>query len=96
MRHSVFVVAVWRGIVIRRRTWLRCVRSSIAHRRGQPATAQPAIDKPEKLTWRMPQLALLRPVQWSPGLKLGMLTLRVYLVISAVLLIVKAVQLGTH
>jgi hypothetical protein len=44
----------------------------------------------------MPQLALLRPVRWSPGLKLGMMTLRIYLVISAALLIVKAVQLGTH
>ena len=75
---------------------LAVVGLAIVHRRGQPATPQPAIDKREKLTWRMPQLALLRPVQWSPGLKLGMLTLRVYLVISAVLLIVKAVQLGTH
>ena len=75
---------------------LAVVGLAIVHRRGQPATPQPAFDKREKLTWRMPQLALLRPVQWSPGLKLGMLTLRVYLVISAVLLIVKAVQLGTH
>ena len=48
------------------------------------------------MSWRMPQLALLRPVRWSLGLKLGMMTLRVYLVISAVLLVVKAVQLGTH
>jgi len=48
------------------------------------------------MSWRMPQLALLRPVRWSPGLKLGMMTLRVHLVISAVLLVVNAVQLGTH
>ena len=69
---------------------------AIMRARGQPTTAPPAIDKRERATWRMPQLALLRPVRWSPGLKLGMMTLRIYLVISAALLIVKAVQLGTH
>jgi hypothetical protein len=42
----------------------------------------------------MPPLALLRPVQWSPGTKMGMLLLRGYLVVSVVLLAVKAVQLG--
>jgi hypothetical protein len=36
-----------------------------------------------------------RPVKWSPGTRLGMIALRSYLVIGAVLLIVKAVQL-TH
>ena len=49
----------------------------------------------ERLNWRMPPLALLKPVQWSTGTKLGVLTLRGYLVISVLLLIVKAVQLGT-
>jgi hypothetical protein len=34
-------------------------------------------------------------VSWSTGTKLGVLTLRAYLVISVRLLIVKAVQLGT-
>jgi Mn2+/Fe2+ NRAMP family transporter len=48
----------------------------------------------EKLTWRMPPLALLKPVRWSPGLRVGILSLRAYLVLSAALLIVKAVQLG--
>jgi len=33
-------------------------------------------------------------VQWSPGTKLGMLLLRGYLVVSVVLLAVKAIQLG--
>ena len=54
----------------------------------QPMTAA------QKLAWRMPQLALLRPVRWSAGTKLGMLALRGYLVVGAVLLTVKAVQLG--
>jgi hypothetical protein len=50
----------------------------------------------EKVSWRMPPLTLLKPVRWSPGLRAGILGLRLYLVLSAVLLLVKAVQLGTH
>lgn len=42
----------------------------------------------------MPPLALLEPVRWSTETKLGMLALRGYLVVGAVLLVVKAVQLG--
>ncbi len=48
----------------------------------------------ERRNWRMPPLALLKPVQWSPGIKLGVLLLRGYLVVSVILLAVKAVQLG--
>jgi Mn2+/Fe2+ NRAMP family transporter len=47
-------------------------------------------------TWRMPPLTLLQPVAWKPGTKLGMLALRGYLVVGAVLLIVKAVELARH
>jgi hypothetical protein len=48
----------------------------------------------ERMNWRMPPLALLKPVQWSPETKLAMLLLRGYLIVSVLLLIVKAVQLG--
>jgi NRAMP (natural resistance-associated macrophage protein)-like metal ion transporter len=44
--------------------------------------------------WTMPPLALLERPRWSTGRKVAMLTLRGYLVISVVLLIVKAAQLG--
>ena len=54
----------------------------------------PVVDKSEKDRWRMPPLALLEPVTWSAGTKLGMLALRGYLVIGAILLLVKAIQLG--
>jgi Mn2+/Fe2+ NRAMP family transporter len=47
-----------------------------------------------KEQWTMPPLALLARPQWSTGRKVAMLTLRVYLLASMVLLIVKAVQLG--
>ncbi|MCQ8193953.1 hypothetical protein NP777_38080 [Streptomyces sp. RCU064] len=48
----------------------------------------------EKLAWRMPPLALLKPVQWSAGTRLGMMALRGYLVLSALLLLIKAIRLG--
>jgi Mn2+/Fe2+ NRAMP family transporter len=60
--------------------------------RARPVPAQ--MTKQERTNWRMPPLALLKPVAWSPGTKLGVLLLRGYLVVSVVLLIVKAVQLG--
>ena len=67
----------------------------LAARRGTPTTPRaPVMTRAQKLSWRMPQLALLTPVQWSPGTKLGMLALRGYLVVGAVLLAVKAIQLG--
>ncbi|HUA10926.1 MAG TPA: NRAMP family divalent metal transporter [Solirubrobacteraceae bacterium] len=44
--------------------------------------------------WTMPPLTLLGRPRWSRGRKLAMLTLRVYLLVSVILLIVKAVQLA--
>ncbi|MDG3014134.1 divalent metal cation transporter [Corynebacteriales bacterium D3-21] len=64
-------------------------------RRGTaPAVPAPEFGPEEKLGWRMPPLALLQPVRWSAGTRLGMLALRGYLVIGAILLVVKAVELG--
>jgi Mn2+/Fe2+ NRAMP family transporter len=65
-------------------------------RRGSRQSRRPAprMSEQERRNWRMPPLALLRPVQWSPGTKMGMLLLRGYLVVSVVLLAVKAIQLG--
>ena len=67
----------------------------MSHRGGQPTVARPPpMGRLDKMSWRMPPLTLLRPVKWSPGLRVGMLSLRLYLVLSAVLLLVKAIQLG--
>src|SRR5205823_7461867 len=67
----------------------------MARRSGEPARAPaPAMGRLEKMSWRMPPLALLKPVKWSPGIRVGVLALRAYLVLSAVLLLVKAIQLG--
>jgi Mn2+/Fe2+ NRAMP family transporter len=63
--------------------------------RQPPVPPAPAPVRPvNRNTWRMPPLALLEPVRWSPGTRLGMIALRSYLVVGAVLLIVKAVQLS--
>jgi hypothetical protein len=66
----------------------------IQRRTGRPRPQIPRLTPQQRLSWRMPPLALLKPVQWSPGTKLGVLLLRGYLVVSVVLLVVKAVQLG--
>jgi Mn2+/Fe2+ NRAMP family transporter len=71
--------------------YLRLTRS---RRPPQPPHPKTEMTAAERTQWRMPPLALLKPVQWSSGTKLGMLLLRGYLVISVLLLIVKAVRLG--
>src|SRR5271155_5043176 len=64
--------------------------------RRQPAPPAPQFPaRPvDRNTWRMPPLALLEPVTWSPGTRLGMIALRSYLVIGALLLVGKAVELS--
>jgi NRAMP (natural resistance-associated macrophage protein)-like metal ion transporter len=47
-----------------------------------------------KEQWTMPPIALLSRPEWSTSKKIAMLTLRGYLLVSVILLIVKAVQLG--
>jgi Mn2+/Fe2+ NRAMP family transporter len=71
--------------------WLWLTRNRRPARAPHPRTTMSAADR---MRWRMPPLALLKPVEWSAGTKLAVLVLRGYLVISVLLLIVKAVQLG--
>jgi len=49
----------------------------------------------DRSTWRTPSLALLNRPHWSRGRVLAMGALRAYLVLTVLLLIVKAVQIGT-
>jgi Mn2+/Fe2+ NRAMP family transporter len=73
--------------------WLRITRT---RRAPPPPHPSLSMSPAERLNWRMPPLALLKPVEWSTATKLVMLTLRAYLVLSVLLLIVKAVELGAH
>jgi hypothetical protein len=47
-----------------------------------------------KEEWTMPSLALLGRPEWSTSKKVAMLTMRGYLLISVVLLVIKAAKLG--
>jgi len=58
------------------------------------AAGKGAVEAAVRHTWRMPQLAFLQRPVWSRGRTAAMWTLRSYLVVAVVLLIVKAVQLG--
>jgi Mn2+/Fe2+ NRAMP family transporter len=69
---------------------LRIVRG----RQGPRARPGAGMSRAQRNSWRMPPLALLKPVTWSPGTKLSVLLLRAYLVVSVVLLVVAAVRLG--
>jgi Mn2+/Fe2+ NRAMP family transporter len=48
----------------------------------------------ERMKWRMPPIALLKPAEWSVARKVTLLAMYGYLVISVLLLIVKAVKLA--
>ncbi len=81
---------------------VRRPRRRPGRRRDRPALEpRPARCRPsraaaaDRASWRMPPLALLKPVTWSPAVKLSMLALRGYLVIAVLLLLIKAIQLGT-
>ena len=71
--------------------WLWLTRSRRPPRQPHP---RHTMSNADRFNWRMPPLALLKPVVWSSGTRLGMGMLRGYLVISVLLLIVKAVQVG--
>jgi hypothetical protein len=62
--------------------------------RKGPDPEQVAFSRMEKATWQMPPLAELTRPTWSITRKIGMLTLRPYLLIAVILLVVKVVQLA--
>jgi NRAMP (natural resistance-associated macrophage protein)-like metal ion transporter len=65
-----------------------------SHRRARAITVVEEESLLPREQWTMPPLALLERPRWSTGRKVAMLTLRCYLVVSVVLLVVKAAQLG--
>ena len=63
-------------------------------RGGRAVTVIEETPRVPKSQWTMPQLTFLEPAVWSRGRKGAMLAMRAYLVVSVVLLVVKAAQLG--
>jgi hypothetical protein len=57
---------------------------------------EPALPKARTANWRMPPLNLLRRPTWSRSRLVSMYVLRGYLLVAVVLLLVKAIELGTH
>jgi NRAMP (natural resistance-associated macrophage protein)-like metal ion transporter len=62
--------------------------------RRQPP--EPVVPMSRRATWRMPALNLLARPPWSRGRLVSMYLLRGYLVVAVLLLLVKAIQIGTH
>ncbi|WP_415853469.1 NRAMP family divalent metal transporter [Sinomonas sp. G460-2] len=58
------------------------------------AAPEPAVDRSERLTWRMPPIALLERPQLSLTRRIGLGVLWVYLLVAIVLLVVRVVQLA--
>jgi Mn2+/Fe2+ NRAMP family transporter len=66
----------------------------IQRRRRGPNLETLALARLDRDTWRMPPLVELTPPVWSAARKVGMLTLRFYLLIAAALMVVKVVELA--
>ncbi|MHB1595099.1 MAG: NRAMP family divalent metal transporter [Streptosporangiaceae bacterium] len=100
---SVAAVAIWLTVALAAGAlggfgWLRLAAARRVGGRGRTPSWRvefAAMTVAERMNWRMPPLALLKPVRWSPATKLAILLLRGYLVVSVLLLVVKAVQLGS-
>ncbi len=89
-------VAVWLSVALAAGLVGTAIAQRISRaRHGTAAVPAAGIPGEQRRNWRMPPLAMLKPVTWSPTLKLGVIALRGYLVIAALLLIIKAIQLGT-
>jgi hypothetical protein len=76
---GLFLMGLWQ--LIQRR------RSGVS----APVAASPALDR---MSWRMPPLASLSKPVWSMARKVGMLTLRGYLIIALLLVVFKVIQLA--
>jgi NRAMP (natural resistance-associated macrophage protein)-like metal ion transporter len=89
-------VAIWIAIALVALAILAGVWFWLTRNRRPPPEPHPrtTMTEAERMAWRMPPIALLKSAEWSTGRKVALLTLRGYLVISVLLLIVKAVKLG--
>ncbi len=70
------------------------VVSLVQRRRKGPDPEEEAFSRLAKENWQMPPLAELTKPTWSLTRKVGMFTLRLYLVAAVILLVIKVVQLA--
>jgi Mn2+/Fe2+ NRAMP family transporter len=89
-------IVIWLSAVLAAGLAAAAIRLRIIRaRQGPRVPASAGMSRTERNNWRMPPLALLKPVSWSPGTKLSVLLLRGYLIVSVALLVVAAIRLGS-
>ena len=90
------MVAIWIAIGLVAVAVLAGAWFWLTRNRRPPPEPRPraTMSEAERMSWRMPPLALLKPVEWSAARKAALLAMYGYLVISVLLLIVKAVKLA--
>ena len=89
-------IASWLAAVLVAGLLAAAIRQRVQRARHGPRRRPAAgMTAAERTSWRMPPLALLKPVSWTAGTKISVLLLRAYLVVSVVLLVVAAIRLGT-
>jgi Mn2+/Fe2+ NRAMP family transporter len=76
------------GTILAVRAWRRRQEG------GEPSRADQIVDRKAKENWRMPQLAMLAPVQMSTARRVAMLAMWGYLGLAFVLVIVRVVELA--
>jgi Mn2+/Fe2+ NRAMP family transporter len=89
-------VAIWVAVGLATGAVLAGAWSWLTRNRRPPPQPRPraTMSEAERMKWRMPPIALLKPAEWSAARKVTLLAMYGYLVISVLLLIVKAVQLA--
>jgi Mn2+/Fe2+ NRAMP family transporter len=89
-------VAIWIAVGLAAVAVLAGAWSWLTRNRRPPPEPRPrtTMSQAERMKWRMPPIALLKPAEWSAARKITLLALYGYLAISVLLLIVKAVKLA--
>jgi Mn2+/Fe2+ NRAMP family transporter len=88
---NVLILALVLGAVLVTGLALLALQSFRSRRREEPVEPAPHV---ERESWTMPPLALLEKPAWSRARRLAMSSMWIYVLITVVLLVVKAVQLG--
>ena len=83
------------GIILAASLVVMGVVALVQHIRKGSDPERAVLARMEKETWQMPPLAELTRPTWSVTRKIGMFTLRAYLFVAVILLVVKTVQLAT-
>jgi hypothetical protein len=83
------------GIVLIAGLVVMGVVALVQRARKGPDAELVALYQMDKASWQMPPLAELTRPAWSLSRKIGMFTLRAYLLIAVILLVVKTVQIAT-